>query len=193
MLFAVAAPSGTGKTSIVKEILNQNPDLLFSVSATTRKKRANEIDGKDYFFISEEEFKQKISEGDFIEYEVVFGNDYYGSLKSVVDGYIKTKVNVIFDLDVKGALSLKNYYQDFIVLIFIKPPDKDSVINRLKGRGTETEEQINGRLARFDLEMSKINEFDYIVLNDNLNDAVKQVNDLILKFKNKESKNIKEQ
>jgi guanylate kinase len=193
MLFAVAAPSGTGKTSIVKEILNQNPDLLFSVSATTRKKRANEIDGKDYFFISEEEFKQKISEGDFIEYEVVFSNDYYGTLKSVVDGYIKTKMNVIFDLDVKGAISLKNYYEDFIVLIFIKPPDKDSVINRLKSRGTETEEQINGRLARFDLEMSKINEFDYIVLNDNLNDAVKQVNDLILKFKNKESKNIKEQ
>lgn len=188
MLFAVAAPSGTGKTSIVKEILSQNQDLIFSVSATTRIKRENEIDGKDYFFISEDDFKQKIKNGEFIEYEVVFGNDYYGTLKSVVDGFIKNKTNVIFDLDVNGAISLKNYYKDFIVLIFITPPDKECVINRLRNRGTETDEQINRRLARFELEMSKINEFDYIVLNDNLLDAVKHVNELIVKFKNKESK-----
>jgi guanylate kinase len=192
MLFAVAAPSGTGKTSIVKEVLNQNPDLVFSVSATTRKRRENEIDGKDYYFISEDEFKKKIENGEFIEYEIVFGNEYYGTLKSVVDNDIRNNLNVIFDLDVKGAISLKNVYKDFIVLIFIKPPDKNSVMNRLKGRGTETDEQIQRRLARFDMEMSKINEFDYIVINDNLYDAVQKVNELIKKFKNKESKLIKE-
>jgi len=192
MLFAVAAPSGTGKTSIVKEVLNQNPDLAFSVSATTRKKRENEVEGIDYFYISEDEFRKKITNSEFIEYEIVFGNEYYGTLKSAVDGYIKDKLNVIFDLDVNGALSLKNIYKNYIVLIFIKPPDKNSVIDRLKGRGTETNEQIQRRLARFEMEMSKINEFDYIVLNDNLNDAVQKVNELIQKFKNKVSKLIKE-
>jgi len=192
MLFAIAAPSGTGKTSIVKEVLNQNPDLVFSVSATTRKRRENEIDGKDYFFINEEDFKKKIDNGEFIEYEIVFGTEYYGTLKSVVDIYKKDNLNVIFDLDVNGAISLKKIYKDSIVLIFIKPPDKNSVIGRLKGRGTESNEQIQRRLARFDMEMSKINEFDYIVLNDNLNIAVQNVNELIKKFKNKISKIIKE-
>ena len=192
MLFAIAAPSGTGKTSIVKEVVKQNPDLIFSVSAATREKRAEEIDGVDYYFINEKDFLEKVKQGEFIEYENVFGNDYYGTLKSVVNGYINNKLNVIFDLDVNGAISLKNVYKDFIVLIFIKPPDKQSVIDRLKNRGTESEEQIAKRLKRFDLEMSKINEFDYIVINDNLYDAVRNVNSLIQKFKNKESKKYKE-
>ena len=192
MLFAIAAPSGTGKTSIVKEVVKQNPDLIFSVSAATREKRAEEIDGVDYFFINEKDFLEKVKQGEFIEYENVFGNDYYGTLKSVVNGYINNKLNVIFDLDVNGAITLKNVYKDFIVLIFIKPPDKQSVIDRLKNRGTESEEQIAKRLKRFDLEMSKINEFDYIVINDNLYDAVRNVNSLIQKFKNKESKKYKE-
>jgi guanylate kinase len=192
MLFAIAAPSGTGKTSIVKEVVKQNPDLIFSVSAATREKRAEEIDGVDYYFINEKDFLEKVKQGEFIEYENVFGNDYYGTLKSVVNGYINNKLNVIFDLDVNGAISLKNVYKDFIVLIFIKPPDKQSVIGRLKNRGTESEEQIAKRLKRFDLEMSKINEFDYIVINDNLYDAVRNVDSLIQKFKNKESKKYKE-
>jgi guanylate kinase len=192
MLFAIAAPSGTGKTSIVKEVVKQNPDLIFSVSAATREKRAEEIDGVDYYFINEKDFLEKVKQGEFIEYENVFGNDYYGTLKSVVNGYINNKLNVIFDLDVNGAISLKNVYKDFIVLIFIKPPDKQSVIGRLKNRGTESEEQIAKRLKRFDLEMSKINEFDYIVINDNLYYAVRNVDSLIQKFKNKESKKYKE-
>lgn len=185
MLFAVAAPSGTGKTSIVKEVLKLNPDMVFSVSATTRKKRENEIDGKDYFFIEKKDFLGKIQKGDFIEYECVFGNDYYGTLKEVIDCYMKSDTDVIFDLDVKGALSLKNVYKEFIVLIFIKPPDKESVIARLKNRGTENEFQIAKRLERFDLEVSKINEFDYVVINDNLYDAVEKVNSIIQKFNNK--------
>jgi len=192
MLFAVAAPSGTGKTSIVKEVLKKHSDLVFSVSASTRKKRNDETDGKDYYFIEKKDFLEKIEQGEFIEFECVFGRDYYGTLKSVINKYIGSNINVIFDLDVNGAISLKNVFKDFIVLIFIKPPDKQAVIKRLKNRGTENESQIAERLERFDLEMSKINEFDYVVINDNLLVAIEKVNGIITKFKNKLNKNNKE-
>jgi len=192
MLFAVAAPSGTGKTSIVKEVLKKHSDLVFSVSATTRKKRNDETDGKDYYFIEKKDFLEKIEQEEFIEFECVFGRDYYGTLKSVINKYIGSNINVIFDLDVNGAISLKNVFKDFIVLIFIKPPDKQAVIKRLKNRGTENESQIAVRLKRFDLEMSKINEFDYVVINDNLLVAIEKVNGIITKFKNKLNKNNKE-
>jgi len=182
-LIVVSAPSGTGKTTIVKEILKKDKDLIFSVSATTRAKRTGETEGKDYFFISKEDFEQKIKNGEFVEYECVFGVDYYGTLKSFIEYYLKENKLVIFDLDVLGALSIKRYFEENAVLIFIKPPDKESVISRLKGRGTEKDDDIQRRLARFDKEMALIKEFNYIVVNDNLENAVKEIQNIINKYK----------
>lgn len=183
MLFAVAAPSGAGKTSIVKEILFKNPDFVFSVSATTRKKRNIEIDGKDYFFLSKEDFESRIANKELVEYEKLFDDNYYGTLKSYVDENLRQGKNVVFDIDVNGALSLKRIYGEKAVLIFVKPPDKNAVLNRLRGRGTETEEQICKRLDRYDMEIEKINEFDYIVENNNLQTAVEKVQEIVLKHR----------
>lgn len=182
-LIVVSAPSGTGKTTIVKEILNKDKDLIFSISATTRAKRISETDGKDYFFISKEDFENKIKNEEFVEYECVFGVDYYGTLKSFIENNSKENKLIIFDLDVLGALSIKKYYGEKAVLIFIKPPDKESVINRLKGRGTEQEDDIKRRIARFDKEMALIKEFNYIVVNDNLENAVNEIQKIINKYK----------
>ena len=181
MLYAIAAPSGAGKTTIVKEILKNNPDIEFSISATTRKKRNNEVDGKDYYFISKEEFENKIKNGDFIEYEKIFDGNYYGTLKSAVEDVMKRGKSMLFDIDVLGALSIKRHFKNDSVLIFIKPPGKDEIIQRLRNRKTETPEQIENRLSRFDIEMAKMNEFDYIVLNDDLKTAVNKVQEIINK------------
>lgn len=189
MLFIISAPSGAGKTTIVREVMKQIPDLVFSVSATTRKKRDYEIDGKDYFFITKEEFERKIKEGEFVEYEKIFDGNYYGTLKSFVDNLIKENKDIIFDVDVMGALSLKNYYKDKAVLIFLEPPDKEEVKRRLIARGTETEEQIKNRLERFEIEMAKMKYFNYIILNDNLEKAVKELVNLILLIKKGDIKN----
>ncbi len=182
-LIVLSAPSGTGKTTIVKEILKRDKDLIFSVSATTRAKRKGETDGKDYFFISKEDFENKIKNNEFVEYECVFGVDYYGTLKSFVEKNLREDKLIIFDLDVLGALSIKKYYGEKAVLIFIKPPDKESLISRLKSRGTEVEEDIERRIARFDKEMALIKEFNYIVVNDNLENAVNEIQKIINKYK----------
>ncbi|MFA5404772.1 MAG: guanylate kinase [Ignavibacteria bacterium] len=183
MLFVFSAPSGTGKTSIYKEILNKNPEIEFSISATTRKKREEEVDGKDYFFLEADDFKKRIDKGEFVEYEKIFDNKYYGTLKSFIDGKISEEKNVLFDLDVKGALSIKRIYNDKALLIFIKPPNKEIIKERLLKRGTESEEIIENRLNRFDFEMEKMCEFDYVVLNDNLQNAIEKVQEIINKYK----------
>lgn len=179
MLYVIAAPSGTGKTTIVKEILKNNPEIIFSVSATTRKKRENETNGKDYFYFSKEEFENKIKEGDLIEYEVLFSGDYYGTLRSFIEDNIKKKKDVIFDIDVNGALNIKKIYGKDSVLIFVMPPDIETLKERLKKRATESTEQINERIKRVDLEIGKKNDFDYIVVNDNLEKAVNEVQKII--------------
>lgn len=183
MLFVFSAPSGTGKTSIYKEILFNNPEIEFSVSATTRKKREGETDGKDYFFLEKDEFLKRIDKGEFVEYEKLFNDNYYGTLKSYIDGKISEGKDVIFDLDVKGALSIKRIYSDKAVLIFIKPPNKNVIKERLEKRGTESAEIIENRLSRFDFEMEKINEFNYVVINDDLKKAINEVQEIINKYK----------
>jgi guanylate kinase len=183
MLFVFSAPSGTGKTSIYKEILNNNPEIDFSVSATTRKKREGEIDGKDYFFLEESDFIKRVERGAFVEYEKIFDNNYYGTLKSYIDDKIYEEKDVLFDLDVKGALSIKRIYKAHALLIFIKPPNKEVIRERLLKRGTESKEIIENRLKRFDFEMEKISEFDYVVLNDDLNKAINEVQRIINKYK----------
>lgn len=179
MLFVISAPSGAGKTTIVKELQKQDHDLVFSVSATTRSRRAGEVDGVDYFYLSKDEFKKRIDEGKLVEYELLFNGDYYGTLKSFVEENIDKGNDLIFDIDVKGALSLKRIYGENAFLIFIMPPDFESLSERLKGRATESPEQISERIRRAELEMNSADKFDFVVVNDNLERAVNEIQNKI--------------
>lgn len=179
MLYVIAAPSGAGKTTIVKEILRKNPELVFSVSATTRQKRKTEEHGKDYFFFTKNEFINKINNNELVEFEVLFNNEHYGTLKSFVDDNLTNNKSVIFDIDVKGALTIKKIYLDKANLIFIMPPDIETLKERLRKRATESQEQIQERIKRVDLEIGKANDFDYIIVNDNLDKAVSEVQKII--------------
>ncbi|MBK9226408.1 MAG: guanylate kinase [Ignavibacteria bacterium] len=184
MLYVIAAPSGAGKTTIVKELLRKNKDLVFSVSATTRDRRKGEIEGVDYFYLTKEEFKKKVDSGDLVEYELLFNGDYYGTLKSFVNECMKKGKSLIFDIDVKGALSLKKIYSDDALLIFIMPPDLETLKKRLTGRGTESIEQIEERIKRVELEINIADKFDVVVLNDDLEIAVNEIQKII-EIKNK--------
>jgi guanylate kinase len=180
-IFAFSAPSGAGKTTILKQVLKDYPEIVFSVSATTRKKRSDEVDGREYFFISEEEFKKKIDNDEFIEWENFFGY-YYGTLKSSVNKNIEEGKSVFLELDVKGALNIKKLYPDS-VLIFIEPPSFEELIKRLKKRNTETEEDFNKRIERAEMELSLKDKFDYFVVNNFLDKAVSEVREIIEKNK----------
>ena len=182
MLYVIAAPSGAGKTTIVKEILRTNPELVFSVSATTRYMRENETDGKDYFFFSKEDFRKMIENNELVEYETLFNGDYYGTLRSFVNENLEKNKSVIFDIDVNGALNIKKIYGERAKLIFIMPPDIETLKERLKKRATESPEQIAERIKRVDLEIGKKNDFDYIVVNENLDKAVTEVQNIIRNF-----------
>ena len=182
MLYVIAAPSGAGKTTIVKEILRTNPELVFSVSATTRYRRENETDGKDYFFFSKEDFRKMIENNELVEYETLFNGDYYGTLRSFVNENLEKDRSVIFDIDVNGALNIKKIYGEKAKLIFIMPPDIETLKERLKKRATESPEQIAERIKRVDLEIGKKNDFDYIVVNENLDKAVTEVQNIIRNF-----------
>ncbi|MBK8553518.1 MAG: guanylate kinase [Ignavibacteria bacterium] len=182
MLYVIAAPSGAGKTTIVRGILKNNPELIFSVSATTRNKRENESEGKDYFFFTKEEFKKMIAKDELVEHEILFNGDYYGTLKSFVNENLDNERNVIFDIDVNGALNIKKIYGNKAKLIFIMPPDIETLKERLKKRATESEDQISERIKRVDLEIGKKNDFDYIVVNDDLEKAISEVQEIISKF-----------
>ncbi|MBP9192854.1 MAG: guanylate kinase [Ignavibacteria bacterium] len=179
MLYVIAAPSGAGKTTIVRELLKKHPGIVFSVSATTRKKRDNETEGRDYFFYNKDEFRKMIENGELVEHEILFNGDYYGTLKSFVNENIENGKNVIFDIDVNGAVNIKKIYGNKAILIFIMPPDLDTLKERLKKRGTESIEQINERIKRVDLEIGKKNDFDYIVVNDDLQKAVSEVENFL--------------
>ncbi len=180
-LFAVSAPSGCGKTTILKKILEMFPEIYFSVSATTRTKRENETDGKDYFFLTKEEFDRNIENDNFIEWNEHFNNKY-GTLKSNIEDHVKDGKNILFDLDVNGAINLKKYDNDSIT-IFIKPPDIMTLEQRLLSRGTESPESIRVRLHRAEEEIEKSKYFDYIVVNDDLDTAINEVKNIILKYK----------
>lgn len=176
-VIVISAPSGTGKTTIIKNILKDFPGLVFSVSATTRKKRDNEINGVDYYFLSSEEFKRKIDKNEFIEWEEVYGYRY-GTLKNIIEENISKGKPVIMELEVKGALSIKKIYKN-AVLIFIAPPNFEELVNRLKNRQTEDYEELNKRIERAKMELSMMNKFDYLVENKDLNKAVSEVKSLI--------------
>jgi len=178
-LFVFSAPSGSGKTTIVKEVLNSFPNFVFSISATTRKKRPNEKDGVDYFFITEKEFLERIEKNKFVEWEK-FYDYYYGTLKSQIDDNIKNGRHTVFEVDVKGAISIKKYYPE-AVLIFIAPPSIEELKQRLIKRNTETEEDLKKRIERAEMELSFKDKFDYVVSNSDLEFAKKEVKKIIEK------------
>jgi len=180
IIIAISAPSGTGKTTIVKQILKEFAELVFSVSVTTRKKRANEKDGVDYFFISENEFKEKIRNNEFVEWEK-FYDYYYGTYRSFIENNINLGKSVITEIDVKGALKLKRIYPEAI-LIFILPPSFDELINRLKNRQTESKEDFKKRIERAKMELSLKDKFDYFIVNSNLKKAIEDTKSLIKKI-----------
>jgi guanylate kinase len=177
-LFVISAPSGCGKTTIVKAILERHPEFRFSVSATTRKKRDDEVDGRDYFFLSPEEFQHRIDTGEFAEWEEFFGNRY-GTLKTQIQDALQSGTPMIFDLDVKGGVSIKRLYPGDAVTIFIEPPSLEILRQRLAHRGTESPRQLQIRLARVEMELQEGNSFTYHVVNDILEKAIADVDSII--------------
>ena len=179
-LFVLSAPSGCGKTTIAHAMLEHHPEFLFSVSATSRQKRSNEIDGKDYFFLTKEEFERKIQNGDLIEWEQIYGN-YYGTLKCEVDRALHAEHSMLFDIDVNGALSIKKHYPHDSVLIFIEPPNMEELIHRLEHRKKEDKESLRKRIERVPMEMERRVLFDERVVNDDLNRAIADVDAIVQK------------
>ncbi len=179
-IIVISAPSGTGKTTIVRRILGDFPKVVFSISATTRKKREHEVEGVDYFFISEEEFKKKIQNNEFVEWEL-FYDYYYGTFRSFIDNRINNGKSVILEVDVHGALEIKRIYPDAI-LIYIAPPSLEELLIRLRKRQTENEEDLRKRIERAKMELSHKDKFDYFIVNNDLNTAYYEIKVLIGKI-----------
>lgn len=183
-IFVISSPSGGGKTSIVKSILKEFPEIKFSVSLTTRPKRNNEIDGVDYSFVSEKDFLQKIENNELIEWER-FYDYYYGTPKEFIIKTLENGKSVLLELDVKGALSVKKLFPESI-LIFIDVPSFEELVERLKKRKTESEEDLIKRIDRAKMELSFKDKFDYIFINKDLNEVTEKVKNLLNKILNKE-------
>lgn len=177
------APSGSGKTTIVRHLLAHNPNLGFSISACTRDRRGRqEINGKDYYFLSPEEFKQRLDNDEFVEWEQVYEGAFYGTLKSEIERIWAQDKHVICDVDVKGGLSLKNFYKNRALAVYVKPPSPEILEKRLRERGTETEESISRRIFKAKFEMSFEDKFDVVLVNDNLDDALAEAQHLLDTF-----------
>jgi guanylate kinase len=178
ILLPIAAPSGTGKTTVCRELVKRVEECAFSISCTTRPPRHNEMDGKDYYFLDYETFERYIKENKFIECERHFDN-YYGTLKSTLAKAVESGQILLLDIDVNGALNIKKQFPDDTIAIFLKPPSVEELIRRLKNRGTESEESLRIRKARIPEEMEKAKDFDYVIINDNLQTAVQKILNII--------------
>ncbi len=177
-----SAPSGAGKTTIVHHLLKEFPQLEFSVSACSRPMRKGETNGVDYYFISVEEFKNKIANNEFAEYEEVYKDNYYGTLKSEIERIWKKGKHIIFDMDVMGGLNLRLQFGDNALAIFVMPPSVEHLESRLKSRETETSESIARRIGKAAQEIKKAELFDKIILNDNLETALKEAEQVVKQF-----------
>lgn len=181
-LIIFSAPSGAGKTTLVRHLLEQNLGLEFSVSATSRQPRQGEINGKDYYFISEEAFREKIANNEFLEWEEVYSGIFYGTLKREVERIRNAGKHVIFDVDVVGGVNIKNYYGRDALAVFVKPPSVDELRTRLENRSTETKDKINMRIAKAEHELTYESRFDAVVVNDNVEEAKKRTEWLVSDF-----------
>ncbi|WP_295127166.1 guanylate kinase [uncultured Chitinophaga sp.] len=181
-IIIITAPSGAGKTTIVKKLLSEMPDLAFSVSAATREARAGEVHGRDYYFLTPDDFQQKIEANAFAEYEMVYAGKYYGTLRSELERIWSAGKVPMVDIDVKGALSIKEKYHGHALTIFIQPPSIDALRERLGGRGSETQASLEERLGKARYELSFSHEFDWIVVNEHLDAAYNEVKDIVEGF-----------
>ena len=167
-LMIFSAPSGSGKSTLVQYLMQQNPDLAFSISCTSRAPRGTEKDGVEYYFLSPEEFRKRIANDEFLEYEEVYADKFYGTLKSEVERLSDAGKVVLFDVDVKGGVNIKKFYGDRALSIFVQPPSIEELSRRLHGRGTDTEEVIQTRLAKAAYELTFAPQFDRVLVNDDL-------------------------
>lgn len=181
-LIIFSAPSGAGKTTIVKHLLSLGLNFGFSISATTRKPRGAEQNGKDYFFLSTEEFRDKINQHEFLEWEEVYPGCLYGTLKSEVERIRKTGQNILFDVDVVGGSNIKKFYREKAFAVFIQPPSIKELENRLLSRSTDSLEVIRERIIKAEHELSYANLFDVVIKNEKLEDTLKEAEDLVRKF-----------
>lgn len=185
-LVILSAPSGSGKTTIVKHLLNSGLGLEFSISATSRPPRGEEKDAVDYHFLGEEEFRKRVEQGDFLEWEEVYSGTLYGTLRSEVDRIWESGKHVVFDMDVVGGLNLKGLYGDKALAIFVMPPSIEELEMRLRNRKTDSEDKIRQRLAKARKELGRSDRFDYILLNENLNKAKTEAEKLVRDFLDRE-------
>lgn len=183
-MIIVSAPSGSGKSTIVNWLMKEHPELHlnFSISCTSRAPRGTEKNGVEYFFLTPEEFKEKIQHNDFLEYEEVYENRFYGTLKQQVENQREAGQNVVFDVDVKGGVNIKKYYGDDAMSLFIQPPSVEELRRRLEHRGTDTPEAIEERLAKAAYEMTFAPQFDHVVVNDDLESAKQETLKLVQDF-----------
>lgn len=183
-LIIFSAPSGSGKTTLAKHVLSSIPDVVFSVSACSRSPRKEERDGVDYYFLSTDEFKQKIKQDAFIEWEEVYKDHFYGTLKDEVERLRNQGKHVLFDVDVMGGMNIKKQFGHEAISIFVKPPSVDILSERLAARSTDSEENIKRRIEKASFELSFENEFDVVIINDELEMAKKQTLEVVEKFIN---------
>lgn len=183
-MMIVSAPSGSGKSTIVNWLMQEHPELklYFSISCTSRAPRGTEQDGVEYFFLTPEEFREKIENDEFLEYEEVYEGRFYGTLKAQVERQLEAGQNVVFDVDVKGGINIKKFYGDQAMSLFIQPPSVEELRRRLEGRGTDTPEAIENRLAKAEYEMTFAPQFDHIVVNDDLDTAKQETLQLVESF-----------
>ena len=183
-VFIFTAPSGSGKTTVVKHLLSKYKELEFSVSATTRERRVHETDGKDYYFMSAETFREKISQGAFLEWEEVYKDQYYGTLASEVDRIWNKGKHVVFDIDVHGAKNIKSLYGSKCMSVFVRPPSFEILVERLTNRNTETEASLQKRIKKVKRELEFENSFDIVLVNDVLDITLKEANHIVATFLN---------
>ncbi len=183
-LLIFSAPSGSGKSTIVQWLMKEHPELnlYFSVSCTSRAPRGSERHGVEYFFLSPDEFRNKIANNEFLEYEEVYQDRFYGTLKAQVEQQLSKRQNVVFDVDVKGGVNIKKFYGDRAMSLFIQPPSVEELRRRLVGRGTDTPEAIENRLAKAEYEMTFAPQFDHVVVNDDLEQAEAETLRLVRTF-----------